>query len=721
MFRKILAIILSLCLLAGCSLSLAEDAFDEGEDGFSEEDASAEEGDSEDDDLDEFEEDDDFDEFEDDEEDDGPTYIYTGPEYDYDHLVVGNTTALSGNFTTQMWGYNTSDVDVSTLINGYNLVHWDYALGNYAIDPTVVSGITVLDDGTTTDSGLLVEDDRQGNRFFIMSLNQNLTYSDGTPITAADYAFNILLNTSPEAAALGGDTDNYAGVLGIKDYKSGAQREIAGVRIMSPYMLRITIESDHIPFFYELGLLRCYPMPIHIIAPGCEVRDDGEGAYIEGEFTSELLQKTLLDPETGYVSHPSVVSGPYKLTSFDPETYIAEFEINEYYQGNSNGIKPTIPRITLKPATNETMIAELEAGEFGLLDKCLNADAIMSGLGVVATGNYAMDNFTRFGMSFISFNCEKEVTGNQAVRQAIAYCLDKDETVSAYAGNYGLRVDGYYGIGQWMYQVLTGAIQPPIAEPDENATNQDIQEYENALAEWALLNMDEVKKYDLDMDEAVRVLEADGWNLNMNGDPFRPGVDEIRCKLVEHTIQNLELTLVYPEGNRMGEILAETLVPHLAQVGIVLHLEPMEWHQLLRQYYRLERRDCDMFYLASNFFEVFDPWPVFDPADADTGLTNYTGIRDELLYERARDLTQTEPGDTFGYEVKWIDFQKQYQEVVPAIPIYSNVYFDFFTRCLHNFVVQDDVTWTEAIVEAYMGDPGLEEETEEESEEDEWE
>ena len=60
-------------------------------------------------------------EFEDDfgeEFDDGDTEeeaaesVYTGPEYEYEHLVVGNPTPLSGNFTTQMWGYNTSDVDI---------------------------------------------------------------------------------------------------------------------------------------------------------------------------------------------------------------------------------------------------------------------------------------------------------------------------------------------------------------------------------------------------------------------------------------------------------------------------------------------------------------------------------------------------------------------------------------------------------------------------------
>ena len=48
--------------------------------------------------------------------------LYSGPEYDYNHLVTGHTTALSGGFSNRIWGSNTSDLDVSALINGYNLV-----------------------------------------------------------------------------------------------------------------------------------------------------------------------------------------------------------------------------------------------------------------------------------------------------------------------------------------------------------------------------------------------------------------------------------------------------------------------------------------------------------------------------------------------------------------------------------------------------------------------
>ena len=642
-------------------------------------------------------------------------WVYTGPEYDYDHVVVGNTTALSGNFTTQMWGYNTSDVDVSVLVNGYNLMRWDYGLGSFCQDETVVCGSVVLE-REKSESGLIVHDDTEGNRIFVMALNETMAYSDGTPILAADYAFSILLMTAPQARELGADTDNYAAVMGVSAYRNGESNLISGVRILGDHMLSVTVRKDHLPYFYEMGLLRCYPMPIHVIAPGCEVRDDGEGVYISGDFTAELLRDTLLDPKNGYVSHPSVVSGPYKLTAFDPKTQIAEFEINEQYQGNWEGIKPSIRYLTLKPAKNETMISALESGEFALINKALNADSVTEGISLVSTQNYAMTSYPRTGQSYISFNCEKSQVSSQAVRQAIAYCLEKDETVKRYSGNFGIRVDGYYGIGQWMYQVVAGSMAPPVPDLKEGASAEETAEYEKELEAWDALSMDGIKIYNLDVDEAVRLLEEDGWTLNRNGDPFEAGKDDVRCAMKDGKLETLELKMVYPEGNAMGSILEDTFIANLKEAGILVTAEPMNWQKLLRQYYRQEARDCDMMYLASNFFEVFDPWPTFDPDDADTGLTNYTGIRDQELCDRAKDMTLTEPGNTLEYVTKWIAFQERYEEVLPAIPVYGNAYFDFYTRCLQNYTVSNDVTWSEAILAAYMSDPALETQEAEEDE-----
>ena len=77
----------------------------------------------------------------------------------------------------------------------------------------------------------------------------------------------------------------------------------------------------------------------------------------------------------------------------------------------------------------------------------------MSTASAVEQGNklpyaYAKVSYPRTGLSMISFCCESSAVSSQAVRQAIAYCTDRDAIVSSYVGANGQRVDGYYGVGQ---------------------------------------------------------------------------------------------------------------------------------------------------------------------------------------------------------------------------------------------------------------------------------
>lgn len=60
------------------------------------------------------------------------------------------------------------------------------------------------------------------------------------------------------------------------------------------------------------------------------------------------------------------------------------------------------------------------------------------------------------------------------------------------------------------------------------------------------------------------------------------------------------------------------------------------------------------------------------------------------------------PYDVYDYMVKWIAFQERYNEVLPTIPVYSNIYYDFYTNRLQNYNIVGHVTWTQAILEAYF-------------------
>ncbi len=622
----------------------------------------------------------------------------------YTQLVVGSTTPLSGCFFTEMWGSNSSDIDARMLLHGYNLMEWRSETGSYAVNHSAVSGLAVTDD-------------EAGNRTYTISLYDDLYYSDGTQITARDYAFAILLSIAPEMAAIGAHTAGSGYITGIDAYMAGEADALSGVRVLSDQMLSLTVKAEYRPFFYELALLDYCPYPIHVIAPGCTVEDNGEGVFIqdseEGSFTADVLAKTVLDPETGYLSHPSVVSGPYTLLSFDWDTRVAEFAINPYYKGNSAGYKPSIPKLIVRPVQNDTMVDLLASGEVDLLHKCVSADVIAAGMELTANAPVNVANYPRSGFSFISFCCEQPAVSSEKVRQAIAYCFDQNAMVADYVSNYGLAVNGYYGIGQWIYELVSGTEGAPVEEPAENATEAELAEYEETQAAWEALTLDNLPDYALDIGAARKLLEDDGWTLNREGKLFDAAKDDVRCKEIDGELVALELTMLYPEGNAIEKSLDATLVANLAQVGVKLNVKPMPVTELMDVYYRNSERDCDMIYLATNFATVFDPSQTFSPADAEIGAANRTAIVDEELYNLAVDMRRTEPGDVLAYCQKWVAFQERFAEVLPVIPVYSNVYFDFYDNTLQEYDITANQTWSQAIVKAYLGDV-MEEDAEDE-------
>lgn len=601
---------------------------------------------------------------------------------DGNHLIVGNPTPMRGEFFTDMWGNDTSDIDVRDLLHGCNLVMWDATIEMFKEDPSVVTDYTV-------------DVNAAGDHVYTICLADDLCFSDGTEITAWDYAFSWLFCISPVISEIGGTPLRVEHIAGYRDYMDGVTPYLSGVKVPDSYTLQVTLDHEYLPFFYEMGLLTCKPYPIRVIAPGVVVKDDGDGVYLANRdpnikellFTAELLRKTVTDPEKGYQSHPSVVSGPYVLESWDGVT--AEFKINIFYKGNPEGFFPIIDRLTYTTAVNGTMIEKLAAGEFGLLNKVTREDSIRSGIALTEKGGFGKTAYPRIGLSFFSFACEKDTVSGQAVRQAIAWCMDRDKITEDYVGEYGESVDGWYGIGQWMFAVAAGRMAPPVKEPEDKDDAAAVAAYEEAIAPYKALNLDALTHYTANTKKAAALLDQDGWTLNDDG-------------LREKDGTVLDLKMVYPEGNRINEILQVRLIPNLEKVGIRLTMEALPMAELLTRWYRQGEREEDIFYLATNFDLVFDPSVHFLIDEEGKHNWSYTALNDEELYLAAVAMRETEPGDALTYLQRWIAFQERFNEVLPVLPVYSNYYYDFYTANLVDYFIERYPNWGLAIVQAYL-------------------
>ena len=631
-----------------------------------------------------------------------PTYGGRSGMEIYDELIVGTSAnTMSGNFFSDIWGNLGVDIDVQTLLHGHSLAGWNTAGENFAINRTAVSGaVSTIDEN--------------GNKTYTLTVARGLRYSDGSPITAADYVFSLLLEASPEVKELGGSSNMMKYILGAKAYTDGQEAVLKGVRLLNEQDLAITIAAEHLPFFYELGLLGAKPFPMQVIAPGCEVADDGEGAYIrnagdaqgvqEPIFTTELLQKTLLDDAEGYITYPKVSSGAYKLISYDAENYVVSMEVNPYYGGDDDGKLPMIERIIFKYVPEELAISQLADGEVDLLNKVMTGSVIDAGRALSTNENFVSTQYPRTGFGFISYTCEQGPAQFVSVRQAIAMCLDRDAFIQEQLGNYGVKVKGYYGIGQWMARIDSGRLARSLGDAPEDATPEEVIQFAADVEKMAALSLGNVAEYEFDLAAAEKLLIADGWVLNQEGNEYNGATDGIRAKMVDGELKTLEMELLLAEENDVQDMFLG-MQENMRQIGADLTIKAISYNEMMAKYYRREARDNDMFYLGSNFMAIFDPTSTYSIYDEDQGELNTTGLRDEKLMKLAANLIKTEPGDIAEYVSKWVTFQEYWSEVLPMVPIYSNVYFDFHTDRLHNYRVPQRVTWGNAVILSYLSEP----------------
>lgn len=578
-------------------------------------------------------------------------------------VTVGATTRMEGYFFTDLWSANTADNDVRTLLHGYSTVVVD-GEGNCILDETAVD-----DMDTATDE--------DGNRTYTFTIAPGLKYSDGSALTARDYAFSVLLLASPELRRLGAAPAALDQLMGYGDYASGRTDVFKGVHVMDERRFSLTVDAAHLPYFYEMMYVNVTPYPMAVLAPGFDVRDDGEGAYMayvgeldEGEEApalGDVLDKTILGGGEGYLYFPRVTSGPYVLTAYDRSSGAASFERNEYYAGNFEGEVPEIEALRFVNVTNENALDKLESGEVDILNKLTDGEVIdeygardMEGFGSVY--------YPRSGYGFIAFACEDAVTGSQGVRQAVAMLTDADAYVEDFLGEHGQRVYGNYGVGQWVYRRGKGDIAG-------------------------------LPRYDLDADGAIRLLEEDGWTLNEAGESYSG--DGVRFKRAgDGSLAKLALNWAALKDNTGCQKLSKYTLDNLRAAGFEVNVTEMDFAEMLSAYYRREARQYNMFYLASNFAAVYDPYYSVSDEAAHQGVQNTTGIADEKLMQLADDMRRTEAGDEDTYMARWAEFQQRYAELLPTYPLYSNEYCDVYDDAISNYRPDLYSSWAMAILYA---------------------
>jgi len=586
----------------------------------------------------------------------------TEPETRPNRLIYGSTTEVGGDMGNAWWTNGATDNMIRKMIDDYDVITFDQD-GAMLMNPTVCGGIDVVEN-------------EDGTKTFTVKINEGLVYNNGEPITAADYVAYALVAYAPATLEAGAGVVANS-VVGAPEYQAGETNKISGLRLIDEYTYAITISADYLPYFFETSYASLAPLYLPTYAPNATltVKDDGDGAYLDGgELNAEDINNSR------YIYEGRVSAGPYQLVSLDVSTLQATLEINPNYAGNFEGQKPSIQTIVVVKTETATAIDSLKTGAVDLLDTLTDgATEINPALDLVDEGGYTYIDFERNGYGKLQFACDVGPTQFTAVRQAIALMLDRNEFANQFCQGYGSVVDGPYGLCMWMYK--------------------DSEEF---FAE----NID---SYSYNPEKAVELLVADGWTLNADGTEYsgtgtrykkvtaeEAGDYALNVTLADGTIlMPLHILWSSSEANPVSELLAVMLAngPQVAEAGMIIEQNVMSFTDLLNYMYRDGSVDpkygvptYGMFNLATGFTQLYDQSYYFSMDPAYFGTYNNNFIKDETLANLAWDMVYgVEAGDNETYLDMWQQFMDRWNELLPDVPLYSNVYYTVHADWLEGY------------------------------------
>lgn len=136
----------------------------------------------------------------------------------------------------------------------------------------------------------------------------------------------------------------------------------------------MTIVADKIPYYYDLRYIQLQPLSIkYWLGDGVELKDDGEGCYIAGDFSKDGVGAQL-EYARFNAGEDRVSAGPYNLVAFDKGSLQATLTINPNYAGNFEGQKPSIEKIVVTKTEDATWADALKTGAFNFYDTVTDGD-----------------------------------------------------------------------------------------------------------------------------------------------------------------------------------------------------------------------------------------------------------------------------------------------------------------------------------------------------------
>ncbi|MBQ9264579.1 MAG: ABC transporter substrate-binding protein [Clostridia bacterium] len=254
----------------------------------------------------------------------------------------------------------------------------------------------------------------EDNLNFTIKVKEDAVWSDGTPITAQDVEFTLIVAADPQCANI--SLAMYS-IVGVSDNGVIEQNaaSIEGIRVVDDKTLTVatkypTALSTFTNNFGRYALI----LPRHIL--------------------QDVPRAELLTYE--WFNHPDVISGPYFINDFDLQHYVHYVANENYFLG-----APKIKYLNINVVAPSQLLAGLQSGEIDLIQQTMGAIPVEDYDAVKALPNVSAVDSTPITNELVFVNVAK-VT-DERIRQALLYGMDRQAMLENLLGDSGTLVDGF--------------------------------------------------------------------------------------------------------------------------------------------------------------------------------------------------------------------------------------------------------------------------------------
>lgn len=278
----------------------------------------------------------------------------------------------------------------------------------------------------------------EDNRNFVVHIDENATWSDGTPVTAADLEFTVRRLASP---VINNTTMLLYAFEGISDegFVEKDAMSVSGIKILDEKTVQFTTKNPmSLTTFQNTYAKYIQTLPKHVLE----------------QYTEEEL--LTLD----WFHHPDVVNGPYIVTDYDVDHYISYTANTAAWRG-----VPKIEKLNIKIVDGSQIYAGLQSGEIDITHHTLTAIPQEDMESIEALEHVTVE----YGIPVTNQSVFIQTANvpDARVRQALVYAIDRELILKELMKGHGEIIDGFLSSVSPFYD---DAIVPLSYDPEKAKT-----------------------------------------------------------------------------------------------------------------------------------------------------------------------------------------------------------------------------------------------------------